>query len=128
MINETQCARLAAERADSTDIANLEEVMNRARQAIGKRDVHTMMTLDREFHVALAAASKNFVLADLLRKLNERALRFWFISFTTPDHHSNFQEQHEAVLDAIRKHDPDAAEKAMRVHIESFRKNVAHHL
>jgi DNA-binding GntR family transcriptional regulator len=128
MINETQCARLAAERADSGHIENLEKVIGEARQAIGERDIHTMMMLDREFHLAVAAASKNFVLADLLRKLNERSLRFWFISFTTPDHHTNFQAQHEAVFEAIRNHDPDAAEQAMRVHIEAFRKSVMRHL
>jgi DNA-binding GntR family transcriptional regulator len=55
-------------------------------------------------------------------------LRFWFISFTTPDHHHSFQRQHEAVCDAIRRHDVDAAEGAMREHIEAFRKSVARHL
>ena len=119
---------LAAERADGGHIENLEKIIGEARQAIGERDIHTMMMLDREFHLAVAAASKNFVLADLLRKLNERSLRFWFISFTTPDHHTNFQAQHEAVFEAIRNHDPDAAEQAMRVHIEAFRKSVMRHL
>jgi DNA-binding GntR family transcriptional regulator len=34
------------------------------------------------------------------------------------------QKQHAAVLAALRKADPDAAEAAMRNHIESFRRNV----
>jgi GntR family transcriptional regulator, rspAB operon transcriptional repressor len=128
MINETQCARLAAERADDGHIKDMELIVNRARQAIGKRDIHAMMMLDREFHLALAAGSKNFELSEVLRKLNERSLRFWFISFTTPDHHNSFQQQHEALFDAVRTHDPDAAEQAMRVHIEAFRKSVTRHL
>jgi DNA-binding GntR family transcriptional regulator len=128
MINETQCARLAAERADASHVENLEKVIGEARQAIGKRDIYTMMMLDREFHLSVGGASKNFVLADVLRKLNERSLRFWFISFTTPDHHTNFQAQHEAIFEAIRSHDPDKAERAMRVHIEAFRKSVMRHL
>jgi GntR family transcriptional regulator, rspAB operon transcriptional repressor len=128
MINEAQCARLAAERADSGHIEKLEKVVGEARRAIGKRDIHAMMMLDRQFHLAVAAASKNCVLAELLRKLNERSLRFWFISFTTPDHHTNFQAQHEAIFEAIRSHDPDGAEQAMRVHVEAFRKSVMRHL
>jgi GntR family transcriptional regulator, rspAB operon transcriptional repressor len=128
MINEAQCARLAAERADSGHIEKLEKVVGEARRAIGKRDIHAMMMLDRQFHLAVAAASKNFVLAELLRKLNERSLRFWFISFTTPDHHTNFQAQHEAIFEAIGSHDPDGAEQAMRVHVEAFRKSVMRHL
>jgi len=128
MINEAQCARLAAERADNSHIESISEVLGRAQKAISGRDIHAMMSLDREFHLLLASASKNFELAEVLRKLNERSLRFWFISFTTPDHHHNFQQQHEALYEAIRSHDADEAERAMRVHIEAFRKSVMRHL
>ena len=125
MINETQCARLAAERADDSHVQSMSQVLDRARKAISERDIHVLMKLDREFHLLLANASKNFELAEILRKLNERSLRFWFISFTTPDHHYSFQQQHEALFEAIRAHDADKAESAMRVHIEAFRKSVA---
>jgi GntR family transcriptional regulator, rspAB operon transcriptional repressor len=128
MINETQCARLAAARADDTHIDKMLAVLHRARQAIVARDIHTMMMLDREFHLLLGAATKNFELAEVVRKLNERSLRFWFISFTTPDHHRSFQEQHEAIFSAIRDHDANAAEAAMRAHIEAFRRSVARQL
>ena len=128
LINETQCARLAAVRADDTHIEEIMAVMDRARQAIGERDIHTMMMMDREFHILLARASRNSELAEVVRKLNERSLRFWFISFTTADHHRSFQEQHEAIFNAIRDHDADAAESAMRAHIEAFRRSVARQL
>jgi DNA-binding GntR family transcriptional regulator len=128
MINEAQCARLAAERADNSHIENISEVLGRAGKAISERDIHALMSLDREFHLLLASASKNFELAEVLRKLNERSLRFWFISFTTPDHHHHFQQQHEALYEAIRSHDADEAERAMRLHIEAFRKSVMRHL
>jgi len=128
MINEPQCARLAAERADDTHIEALTAVLARARQAIAGCDVHAMMMLDREFHLQLGAATKNLALAEVLRKLNERSLRFWFISFNTPDHHRSFQEQHEAIFAAVRDRDPEGAESAMRSHIEAFRRSVARHL
>jgi DNA-binding GntR family transcriptional regulator len=128
IINETQCARFAAERADDSHIESIAQVLDRARHAISGRDIHAMMSLDREFHFLLASASKNLELAQVLRKLNERSLRFWFISFTTPDHHHSFQQQHEALFEAVRRHDADGAERAMRVHIEAFRKSVMRHL
>jgi DNA-binding GntR family transcriptional regulator len=128
LVNETQCARLAAERAEDGHITDMSAVLAKAKRAIDAHDIHTLMTLDREFHLLLASASKNFELAEILRRLNERSLRFWFISFTTPDHHRSFQRQHEAVFEAVRKHDADDAENAMRVHIEAFRKSVARQL
>jgi GntR family transcriptional regulator, rspAB operon transcriptional repressor len=128
LINEIACVRLAAVRADDTHLKKLTDVTGRARRAIADRDVNSMMLLDREFHLLLASASKNSELGEIVRKLNERSLRFWFISFTTPDHHNSFQKQHEDILDAIRSHDADAAESAMRAHIESFRRSVARQL
>jgi GntR family transcriptional regulator, rspAB operon transcriptional repressor len=128
LINEVHCAGLAAARADDTHIKKLVSITDQARQAIAERDIHALMTFDREFHLALADATKNFELAEVVRKLNERSLRFWFISFTTPDHHHSFQEQHEAILAAVHSHDSKAAESAMRAHIEAFRRSVARHL
>ena len=128
MVNETQCARLAAARAEESHIERMSAVLGKATRAIEKQDIHRLMELDREFHLLLAEASKNFELAEIIRRLNERSLRFWFISFTTPDHHRSFQRQHEALFDGVRRHDADAAEDAMRVHIEAFRKSVARHI
>jgi DNA-binding GntR family transcriptional regulator len=67
MINETQCARLAAERADDSHIESMSQILERARQVIAERDIHAMMSLDREFHLLLARATKNFELAEVLR-------------------------------------------------------------
>ena len=128
LVNESFCVELAARHAQAHDYALMEALLERSAACVARHDVEGMMDIDREFHLALSAASRNAVLADLLRGLHERSLRFWFISFTTPDHHNSFQEQHEAIYDAVRDRDADAAEHAMRAHIEAFRRSVARQL
>jgi len=128
LIVEPQGVRMTAERADETDITALSDILGRARQWTAVRNVEQMMLLDREFHLVLARAGRNDVFADILRKLHERSLRFWFISLTDAGHHGAVQDEHGAILQAIRDRDRDAAEAAMRNHIESFRKNVARYL
>lgn len=128
IIVEPQGVRLAAERADETDIGALGDILGRAQQWMAVRNVEQMMLLDREFHLVLARAARNDVFGDILRKLHERSLRFWFISLADAGHHGAVQEEHEAILRAIRARDPQAAEAAMRHHIDSFRKNVARYL
>jgi len=128
LINESYCARLAAERADSSEIAELTDVLSRAKHWISMRDVEQMMLLDREFHSIVARAGKNEVLADLLLRLHERSLRFWFISLNEPSQFEGVQKEHQAILAAIKAHQPNEAEKAMRAHIESFRSNVTRFL
>jgi DNA-binding GntR family transcriptional regulator len=124
MINETHCARLAAQRADDAHIDRLSEIVGRARRSLSEGRIQKMMLLDREFHSVLASATKNAEFTEVLRKLSERSLRFWFISFTTPEQ-VTLQEHHEAILGAVRAHDERGAEAAMRVHIEAIRKAIA---
>jgi GntR family transcriptional regulator, rspAB operon transcriptional repressor len=124
LINEPFAARLAAEQADDADLADLTDALTRAQHWASLRNVENMMLLDREFHLLIARASKNDVLTDFLRTLHERSLRFWFISLNAPAHFELVQEEHTAVLAAIRRRDGARAEAAMRRHIESFGANV----
>src|SRR5690606_9385153 len=82
LVNELLCVRLATERATDRDIANMESIIERAQTALERRDIERMMLLDRDFHLALVAAARNPVLAEILRNLHERSLRLWFISLT----------------------------------------------
>jgi len=128
LINEPFGARLAAEKASDADLADLADVLDRAKQWVAARNVEKLMLLDREFHLLIARAAKNEVLIELLRSLHERSLRFWFISLNAPTQHETVQKEHSTIFTAIRQRDPDGAETAMRRHIESFRINVSQYL
>jgi GntR family transcriptional regulator, rspAB operon transcriptional repressor len=128
LINEPFGARLAAEHANDSDLGELSDVLTRAKEWAALRNVERMMLLDREFHLLIARAAKNTVLTDLLRNLHDRSLRFWFISLNSPTHYSSVQNEHAAILDAIRQRNADKAEAAMKRHIESFRSNVSQFL
>ena len=127
IINETYCARLAVARADEGDIAELAGILDASEKTVTTSDTVRQMMLDRDFHSALARAAKNTVLAECIRTLHDRSLRFWFISLRDPVHHVAVKEEHRAILDAIKARDPDAAADAVRNHIESFRTNVMRH-
>lgn len=128
LINEPHGARLAAEHASHADIAELTDVLKRAKHWAALLNVDNMMLLDREFHLLIARASKNAVLTELLRNLHERSLRFWFISLNAPSQYEAVQDEHAAILDAIAERKLDRAEAAMQRHIESFRANVSRFL
>lgn len=125
LINEPYGARLAAERANDLDLADMHEVLLQAKQGATSRNVERLMLMDREFHLLIARAAKNDVLIELLRSLHERSLRFWFISLNAPKQYERVQEEHAAIYGAICKHDGDEADAAMRAHIQSFRANVS---
>ena len=124
LVTECYCARLAADRADDSELQRLQDIVDSSEKIIEERNVEQMMLLDREFHDILARAARNSVLADVLRNLHERSLRFWFISLRDPDHHRNVWAQHRAIVKALQSRQPDAAEAAMRDHILAFQRNV----
>lgn len=128
IVNETYCARLAAARADEADIAEMGRILDESEKAGSRSDTGRQMALDSDFHSVLSRAAKNLVLADFMRTLHDRSLRFWFISLRDPAHHVEVKEQHRAILEAIKARDPDAAGNAIRSHIESFRTNIMRHL
>ena len=128
LLNECFAVRLAAERASSAEILAIRQVLQRADAAVKGGNVERMMLLDRDFHQLIARAAHNTVLADVLLRLHERSLRLWFISLGASDHQASVQEQHDRIFRAISHRDANAAEAAMRVHIDSFRQNVLRYL
>jgi DNA-binding GntR family transcriptional regulator len=120
LVTECLCARMAAERAEQSDLDRLEEILAFSDKVVARRDVEQLMLLDRDFHDTLARAAGNQVLADVLRNLHERSLRFWFIA----EHQQRILAQHHAVVDALRSRNADAADAAMRDHILAFQRNV----
>jgi len=128
LLNEPHGARLAARQASDRDIARLQDILDRFAPAIAARDIESMITLDRDFHAGILAAGQNAVLEDIVLKLNDRSLRFWFVSLAADQQPGAVLREHQAILDAIRARDADAAEAAMAGHIRSFRHNAASHI
>lgn len=124
LVNEAFCVRKVAELAEPADLARLSENLDATWAAAKSREIETMMNLDRAFHASLAASSRNSLLPDIMGNLHDRSTRIWFISLRSNEHHVRVCEQHAAVVEGIRKHDPDQAEKAIRDHIEAFRENI----
>ncbi|EON13616.1 MULTISPECIES: GntR family transcriptional regulator [Pandoraea] len=124
MINETYCVELAARAATPDDLATIEAVLARSREAIAMRDVAATMCIDRDFHLAISRASRNQTLAELLRGLHERSLRFWFLALSTPSHLEGVYEEHLELFEALAAHDAERARRAITRHIEEFRTHI----
>lgn len=128
LLNESHCARRAAERIGAAGLAELDDLLEQSLRAVEAHDVEVLMELDRAFHAAMAVAAGNVLLADILRNLHERSQRVWFVSLRVHDHHDRVHVEHAAIRDALRAHDADGAATAMRSHIRSFDANLRRQL
>jgi len=112
---ETAAARLAATKASEAEIDAIEEANNRFRDSVGGSDERVRW--DTEFHFRIFDAAKNRLLrASLemsLEYLTEARRRMPILEAA-----GGTTSQHDAVVQAIRARDPEAATQAMRVHLK----------
>jgi len=113
---EPPLASRAASNASAVDISELEDILHRQDDKLRRGD--PAIEEDNEFHYTIALASDNSVvlrvldvLMDLLRETRERALQ-------VEGRPQKSIAGHRRILAAIKRHDPLAAELAMRRHIE----------
>jgi GntR family transcriptional regulator, transcriptional repressor for pyruvate dehydrogenase complex len=117
MIEPALAAR-AAERATPEEIARLEDVLKRQRAKTQRGEL--AVEEDAEFHYQLALAAKNGVVRRvidvLMRLLRETRAR----SLQTHGRPERSLAGHKRILDAIKRRDPAAAERAVRRHVEEI--------
>lgn len=113
---EPLAARLAAERRDEHDLRRLDELLAEMRAELA--DPAAFALADLRAHAAVVEASRSLpvrvlfaAIADLLRHSRARTA-------TRPGVRENALEEIDRVVAAIRVRDGDAAEQAMRRHLE----------
>jgi DNA-binding FadR family transcriptional regulator len=116
---EGEAAALAARHATPAQLKAMTSALRRL--AADMRANRMQSPADREFHLRIAAASGNSALALVVERLWEEggqplSVRIEELFVSRGRKRDNIAE-HEAVLDAIRRHDPAAARRAMRLHL-----------
>jgi DNA-binding GntR family transcriptional regulator len=122
--NEQLCVKLALERAQESDFVQMREILGRTPALLERRDVNGLMEVDLQFHLAISAAARNRVLADLLRTLHEKQARFWFLTLSEMHHSERIYDEHTQILAAMENRDSDAAIQAIQHHIDDFRRAI----
>lgn len=117
---EPTYARVAATRASRMDIDNLRYLLEKSAAA---RDIATWDIWDVRLHRAIAEATHNALALAVYDSLNavrdEGAWRRLRNDPTTPERFDELTAHHRQIVEAIARHDPPAAEAAMRRHLRS---------
>jgi DNA-binding GntR family transcriptional regulator len=129
---EALAARLAAERVSREQLRRLNHAQKEFRTAlertaarrldgreVGAREIRRWGSANDEFHQTIHEASGNGVLASALAQLDRnfpRDLSRMVVSESTAMLEANVRE-HEAILEALSRHDADAAYELMQRHV-----------
>ena len=118
---EGYAAALAAGRATADDVAGLEQILADLDEA---GDTQAHIEVDRAFHHALARSTHNKFLRSTLSRLYYLNLRLWYLVLDRIGPMHRAVEQHRAVVTAIKDHDSQKAEAAIRKHIADFQERI----
>jgi DNA-binding GntR family transcriptional regulator len=121
---EPYAAAKAAINISSNALDRLEELSNRLRGFADSEDVGRTAHLargDTEFHKIIAAESGNAVIGGIMETLQVRIQFLLLRRRGKPASGHLPLSEHEAILDALRAHDPNRAAESMRNHLKSSR-------
>jgi DNA-binding GntR family transcriptional regulator len=113
---EGLCARLAARRITPAQADALRAIHARLAE-VGEADIDTFYDINQEFHEAIYEAASNAFLAEETRRLRNRVAAYRRRVTHMPKRVEDTLAEHQAVMDAIFAHDPEAAHRAMRAHL-----------
>ncbi|TDE55693.1 FadR family transcriptional regulator [Nonomuraea mesophila] len=118
---EMETSRLAARRATPAELKAIEEAAGRCRRGFetGREDLFNEG--DDAFHNAVATASHNMFLHVGVREARRLQAQSSIIGLhgSVGGHAAKAVEEHEAIYEAIRAGDPEAAAQAAATHIDN---------
>lgn len=114
---EIQAAqRLAARRITGGDLKLLEEAVGRMDAALEAEDPQAWAQADYEFHTLLIELCGNQQLAEVARNFLDKAHRFRLLTLPLRPKPVYSNVNHAAVVEAIRRNDPQTAQDIHRAH------------
>jgi DNA-binding GntR family transcriptional regulator len=119
MALEALCAVKAAQRVTDEQIAGLLDLGDRLRRSVADGDPLKYSDANTELHRVVRAISGQTVAVELLQRLNAQLVRHQFQLALRPGRPEQSLGEHLAIIDAITRRDPDAADKATRRHLSS---------
>jgi DNA-binding GntR family transcriptional regulator len=109
----------AAQNATAEDITELEETLVRSKR---NGSVDALIDQDRAFHAKLIRLAGSKILSDFVKTLHERSVRYLMLQmWHTSEASTRADDDHRAIVAALRKNDGAAAARSMRRHLDGIK-------
>ncbi len=120
---EPYLARRAARMATESQLAAIEEAVQRATQSAAQLDMAGFLSASRDFHRLVGEAAGNRPLAEFVLR-NEERTDMYLLNYGKVVEQKRMAasvHEHRAILGALQNRDPEAAERLVIYHAQSLR-------
>jgi GntR family transcriptional repressor for pyruvate dehydrogenase complex len=114
---EVQAVRQAAERATDEDVSELKRMLKELNSV--DLPYEELLEIDFRFHRRILQAAGNELMQNLMEVIYEFVVTQMAQTTPSPRENKLGRRLHREIVTAIAAHDPDAAERAMREHMEA---------
>lgn len=121
---EGLCARWAAEQITKEQLDELEENIYLSDFHSSKGNSEQVVELDNKFHEILYNASGSKELRHVLLDFHHYVQRVRKITLAVPDRAVQSNEEHRKIVEALKQHDADQAEKLANEHMMNTIRNM----
>lgn len=121
-IVEVGLVDLAAQRITAEEIAGLEDCLAKSLQTA--EDPDAFLQADLELHKKIAAAARNPVLQRFMDSISQLGLASRARTNYIPGLTKQSALDHQAIVAALKAHDPQAARQAMRQHLDNVEQKL----
>lgn len=118
MALESLAARHAARKATPEDIARLQGILREMEGRYARGDLLAMSELNALFHRTLVEASRHRTAVRLIEALRAQGVRYQYRTILVPGRSQRSLEEHRRILEAVSARNEEAAERAMREHLQ----------
>lgn len=119
---------LACERIKDDEMEKLEDARDAFVAALKTGDTAMMAAADVSFHDIIVEATGNLRLKQLLNNLAEQMYRYRFIYLQDDIRHDMLVTEHEAIYEAIKAKNNEAAAAAAKAHIDNQEISIIKHI
>ena len=125
---EGLCARLACDHITDEQLEEMEENVYLASFHASKGHMEQMTELDSRFHHILYEACGSKMLENLLQDFHQYVIRIRKKTLSTKERGVASNEEHKAIMEAIKSKDEKKAEKLANTHIINAYENIKKHI
>jgi DNA-binding GntR family transcriptional regulator len=119
---EGLAARQAALNISPAGARELRQILARQRTALTRQDLLGASDVNADLHAKIVELSGHATAQRLIRALNSQMVRFQFRTILIPGRPAQSIDEHTAIVDALTAGQPEAAERAMRKHLNQVAK------
>ena len=119
---EPGLAAAAATRATDEELAQLRACVSRAAAHVD--DPEVFLAADLELHQIISAAARNQIIARVMDSLTRLGMASRRRTVILPGVRTQSLQEHQAIVEALARRDPEAAANIMRQHLETVESSL----